>query len=384
MKKRYSVAVIGPSRRFLSGISYFTIRLSNALFIHADVTAVLFRNMLPAPLFPGWKRIGTDISTQEFKEGIEVHEILDWYNPLSWVTGWRIAHRSDVIILEWWTSSVAHMYLIIELLLFKNKPVVIEFHEVVDTLEDSIWILRVYAKVAGRLVRSLASWYVVHSEADRALVISRYHVPPERTVIIPHGLYDQYPVIQRAVAKEKLGIREDYTILFFGLLRPYKGVKTLIEAFGLLPRGIVEQSRLLIVGEAWEDQESVLMSRESKYKDRITVIDRYVTDDEISIFFSAADVLVIPYTRASASGVAHIGMAFGLPIVASSVGGLLEGLGTYSGTTFVQPQKADDLAAALLYVADHRQYFAPPEELRWEAVGKKWKQLLDQIEGQNP
>lgn len=376
MNRGYSVTVFGPSRRFLSGISYFTIRLSNALSAHARVSAVLFRNMLPARLFPGWRRVGSGIASQEFSGEVTVREVLDWYSPVSWLKGFAIARRSDIVILEWWTSSVAHMYIVTELLLFRRKPVIIEFHEVVDTLEDSIRVLSVYSGFAGRVVRSLAGWYVVHSEADRALVISRYRLPQDRTLIIPHGLYDQYPRIDRAAAREQLGIREEYVILFFGLLRPYKGVRTLIEAFDLLPPGIAATSRLLIVGEAWEDRESLSLAGRSRYCEKITVVDRYVADSEVSLFFSAADVLAIPYTRASASGVAHIGMAFGIPIIASAVGGLSESLGTYGGTTFIGPGKPEELAAALRARACSRERYDPPGELRWEGIGRRWDELI--------
>ena len=342
-----AVTIIGPSQKFLSGISYFTLRLSNALADFSRVNAILFRNMLPRILFPGWKRVGNGLMRYRFRKDVENRELLDWYNPVSWLRGAGIAEKGDIIIFQWWTSSVAHMYLAIALLNWKRKPVIIEFHEIIDPLESGFFVLRAYSLLMGTLIRRMASLYVVHSEADRQLVSSHYHIGLNRIQVIPHGLYDQYEKLDRSAARQILGIGRRNVILFFGLLRPYKGVKYLIKAFEHLPPDILGDSELLIVGEAWEDTESRDLARVSPAGSHITFVDRYIGDDEIPAYFSAADMLVIPYTRASQSGVAHIGMAFGLPVIASDVGGLSESLSKYSGTRFVRPEDTRELTEAI-------------------------------------
>jgi len=377
MHNTVKVVIIGPSKRFLSGVSYYTIRLSNALSDLTDVEAILFRKMLPQRLFPGWKRIGEELTTQNFDKRVNVYEILDWYNPLTWLNAFRRAKEADVIIVQWWTSSVAHMYFVLELLNCKRRPIIIEFHEVVDPLERSIVPIRIYSRLMGRLIRRLATRYVVHSNSDKELISTNYGIEEARITVIPHGMYDHYKKIERRIAKSTVGIREEFVILFFGLLRPYKGVKQLIRAFEGLPEDLVKRSRLLIVGETWEDKESKELAKESKFSKNIKVVDRYVSDDELSLYLSAADVLVIPYVRASQSGVAHIGMAFGLPIIASDVGGLKESLGKYEGTVFVQPGSAGDITKALIQVFAERGEFEPPKELRWNEIARKWLKLID-------
>lgn len=373
------VVVIGPSKRFLSGVSYYTIRLSNALSDYACVKAILFRNMLPKRLFPGWKRVGKNLTSLKFDEKVEVHEILDWNNPITWIKAHRIVRDCDATIMQWWTSSVAHMYLSIELLskTFKDLPILIEFHEIVDPLENSILPIKIYSRIMGRLVRKFASHFVVHSEADKKLVSKIYGIPKEKVTVIPHGIYDHYEKIENA--REVLKIEEDFVLLFFGLLRPYKGVKYLIKAFEILPDEVRDNSRLLIVGEAWEDRESLKLAEDSPLKDQITIMNKYVSDTEVSLYFSAADALVLPYTRASQSGVAHIGMSYGLPIIATKVGGLLESLSKYSGTFFAEPCDAESLAKAIVEVYNRRRRFSPPKELRWDEIAKKWVALLKNL-----
>jgi glycosyltransferase involved in cell wall biosynthesis len=272
------------------------------------------------------------------------------------------------------------MYLALQLLLHRKVPIIIEFHEIVDPLEQSILPIRVYSRIMGRLIRQFANYYVVHSEADRELVRNMYCIPSERMTIIPHGLYDQYPIIEKSAARKKLGIGEDNIILFFGLLRPYKGIKYLIEAFNALPANLLEASRLMIVGEAWEDRESLALAEASPYREKISMINRYVGDDEIPLFFSAADVLVLPYTRASQSGVAHIAMSYGLPIVATRVGGLVEGLHSYSGAFFISPENSAEIRESLERIMKQKMKFPPPGDLTWASIGKQWMVLLKEID----
>ncbi len=374
------VVIIGPSKKFLSGVSYYTIRLSNALSEFFEVKAILFRRMLPKLLFPGRERVGKDLTRQKFDSNVEVHEILDWYDPLTWLNAFGLMRDADAIIVQWWTSSVAHMYFAVEMLNFRRKPVIIEFHEVVDPLENSILPIKVYSRIMGNLVRRLATHYVVHSSADKGIISEIYGIDKDKICIIPHGIYDHYPKMNKQMARSALKINEKYVILFFGLLRPYKGVKYLIRAFEGLPADIIKDSRLLIVGETWEDKETKQLVSKSMFRNKIQMVDRYVSDYEISIFFSASDVLVIPYTRASQSGVAHIGMSFGMPIIASDVGGLRESLRKYEGTIFVQPRSVSSLRDALIEVFEHRRgEYEPPEDLRWGSVARKWCELLTEL-----
>jgi len=375
------VLVFGPSKRFLSGITYFTIRLANALNGVMNVQVVQFRHMLPKFLFPGRKRVGEDLLNERYEAGIKTYDFLDWFNPFSWARAFSITRKADAVVFPWWTSSVAHMYFFIELLCRKKKIIIIEYHEAIDPLEDSIFILSLYAKLMGKIIPSLACRYVAHTRFDRDLIIGRYHLPVEKISIIPHGLYDQYKKIGRAEAKEALSIKEEYVILFFGLLRPFKGVKFLIEGFEGIPKELMANTRLFIVGEAWEDRESVDRARRSEYRDNITVVDRYISDDEVSLYFSASDVFVAPYTREShdPSAVAHIAMSYGMPVIASRVGGIKESLGTYEGTVFVEPENPGEIAKAIQALHGDRVRYPVPPELRWNVIAQQWDDLIRTI-----
>lgn len=373
------IAIIGPSTQFLSGVSYFTTRLANALSTKVEVEAILFRHMLPARLFPGYRRVGKDLTQLHFDKSVKVHEILDWYDPFSWYKAAKIAASSEFIILEWWTASISHMYLAILLFLRRRVPAIIEYHEVMDPLEQSILPIRLYSRITGRLIRSIAHTYVVHSEVDRKLICKSYGIPHSKVTVIPHGLYDHYRIVDKEKARAILGIKEKNVILFFGLLRPYKGVKYLIEAFNGLPRDIANDTRLFIAGETWEDRESIEMVDYSIYRDKITLFNRYASDEEVSLIFSAADVLVLPYIRASQSGVAHIGMAFGMPIISTDVGGLWESLSPYEGATFVRAGDPEGLRKVMIHTISEERKFEPPEQFKWDCIANKWLTLFRRL-----
>ena len=107
----------------------------------------------------------------------------------------------------------------------------------------------------------------------------------------------------------------------------------------------------------------------------------YISDEEVPIIFSASDVLVLPYTRASQSGVAHIGISYGMPIIASKVGGLAESLEKYDGTVFVSPQDVQGLSAALADVlVDKAGIVYPlPESLDWDNISLEWVKLFQKV-----
>jgi len=384
MASRKSICIVGPSKRFLSGISYYTIRLANAMSAEKDVSVVCFRQLLPTFLFPGKSHVGKDISDLNFSPRISVFDGMDYNNPLTWVRAYSFikGHKPDVIILQWWTSSVAHMQLLLKMFagLLHTPKIIIEFHEVVDPFEESILPIRLYSKLTGKLLRKNLDAYIAHSESDKKLVAERYAIAPEKIHVIPHGLYDQYgEVLDSNDAKKTLSIKEEFVILSFGLIRKYKGIPYLIRAFEQLPSETLEKSRLLIVGEIWEDRKELLDQIEaSPHSGRITLVDEYVPDEKVSLYFSAADVVVLPYLRASQSGIAHIAMSFGKPVVVSEVGGLKESMAGYEGTFFVPPGDIEFIRKAILSLFGTDERYEAPDQ-KWDKIINRYIELIQSI-----
>src|SRR5262249_22907768 len=151
------VCVVGPGTRFLSGITYYTYALSNALADAGPVCTLFMRRLLPARLYPGYSRVGNDITQVTLDPSINSFDGIDWFWMPSLFRAIRFLRRESpqTIVLQWWTGTVLHSYLVIALIgkLLKAR-LVIEFHEVLDTGEDRMSLVGKYVRMVGpRLFR---------------------------------------------------------------------------------------------------------------------------------------------------------------------------------------------------------------------------------------
>ncbi len=348
----FSVCLVGPGWRFTSGISYYTCRLANSLAgDHCDTSVILLRHLLPRLLYPGKRRVGLKRASMSYRPDISVFNGIDWWWAGSVLRAlWFLRRRRpQVLVLEWWTAATLHTYLLLTLAARAlGIRVVIELHELQDPGEAGVAIARAYGQQGLRALLRLAHGCIVHSKADWQLFESNYGPLDIRMALVPHGPYDQYedvtqtpdparaPLISAVRTAPKDG--SVVNLLFFGLIRPYKGLEDLLHVFNALPREEAERLWLTVVGETWEGcTEPAHLIATSPHADRITFVNEYVPDDVVGAAFAHADVAVLPYRRSSSSGILHVAMSWGLPIVVTSVGGLPEATSGYAGAVLVPP-----------------------------------------------
>ncbi len=186
---------------------------------------------------------------------------------------------------------------------------------------------------------------IVHSEHGARRLREDVGLDPARVRVIPHGAFDYLTRLpeERPLAPE-LEDAEGPVILFFGLLRPYKGLDSLLEAFRR-----VEGAELWIVGNPRMPVEP-LRRLAAEAPGRVRFLTRFVEDAEIPAIFRRADLVVLPYRDAEHSGVLYTGLAFGKPLVLSTVGGFPE-LAPTGAARLVAPEDPIGLAAALSELA---------------------------------
>lgn len=207
-----------------------------------------------------------------------------------------------------------------------------------------------------RVQYKLADHIFVHTEKMKQELVSGFAVPAHRVTVIPFGINNSVPDtdLTPAEARRRLGLKDgERTILFFGGVRPYKGLEYLVDAFNLLPRG---NYKLLIAGEAKKGTEQYMGNIQkaiAKAGTGANIVQKleYVPDEDAELYFKASDVCVLPYTLVFQSGVMFLSYSFGVPVIATDVGSLSEDIIPGETGWLCRPLDAADLARAI------REYF---------------------------
>ena len=371
------VCVVGPGTRFLSGITYYTYSLIEALAgAGHQCSAMFIRKLMPARLYPGRVRVGDPLSDLHLPPDVRQLDGVDWYWGWSMIRAMKFLanERPQVLVLQWWTAAVLHTYLVLAIVArLLGAKVIVEFHETQDVGEARLPFVSRYMDILGRRLLRLTAAQLAHSNFDLGLIKGRYGLSGS-VMLVPHAGYEylaRRPALRAAPP-------EGINLLYFGVIRPFKGVEDLITALDLLGSA---RSRfwLTIVGETWEgwDLPNRLIAS-SPHRDQITFVNRYVTDAEAAGYFAGADVVVLPYRRSSSSGPLQIAMARGLPVVVTRVGGLVEATALYPGAVLVESASPASLAEGI-----HRGAALAGQHFRgastWANTVQGYSELFDGI-----
>ncbi len=319
--KTTTIAILG-SFPPLRGLSSYCLEMAVATASRVRVEFLSFKAMYPRRLYPGGN-LADDPTFPAFdRECLRVRRRLTWYNPLSWVIE---GLQTDAALLhaQWWSLPLAPVYACICLFFkLRGKPVVFTVHNVMAHEGTKSYTL------ISRLLFKLGDHFIVHTEANRQTMVSQYGVPPGRISIIPHGSLDFQVrgAAERDAIRGELGFSADHkVVLFFGAIRPYKGLETAITAFAAAAKAVPE-ARLLIAGKPWEPWTAYRSQIEAlMLAERVVTHLDYIPANEVHRYFGAADLVVLPYRNFdSQSGVGSTAVAFRKPMIVSDVGGLPE------------------------------------------------------------
>ncbi len=331
-----------------------------------------FTRQYPSFLFPG-KSQTTDSRPAV---AVDSERTVDSINPLTWFRTYGLLRgfKPDVVLLSWWTPFFAPCFWTLGALLRRlgRIPVIYLCHNVVPHEKRivDVPLTKLALGEADLLVLlSRQSEIELKSILPRARYEALYH--PRYSFFLKAGL-------TREDARRKLNVR-GRTLLFFGYVRSYKGLRVLLDAFGAIAREDGEM-RLMVVGEFYEDRAPYDEQVDRLgLAGRVDFIDRYVPDDEVPYYFLAADLLVLPYISATQSGVIQIAQSFGLPVVTTDVGGLPEVVEDGKTGFLVPPGDPGRLAAAIrrFFEADWRGKMAP--HLKEAAERFSWAPVVDAV-----
>lgn len=310
------VAILSPYYPYRGGIAQFSEKLVLALEKAAHSVKVFgFTRLYPDILFPGKSQYveGTDRRTDMPSE-----RVLDSVNPLSYMRTVRAIRRfaPDMLVISYWMSFFVPAYAHIANRLKKECRVQLLVHNAIPHEP------RFFDKPLARLMFRQCHGFITMSEAVSQDV--KRLCPGAHPVVSPHPLYDQFGAkLEKEAAREWLGLPSRKTLLFFGLIREYKGLDLLLDAMNLLD----DSYQLVIAGECYGNFEKYQQQIDhSQARDRIFSHIRFIADEDIPTFFSAADALVLPYRSATQSGVVSIAYVYDLPMVATPVGDFINSI----------------------------------------------------------
>lgn len=345
------VMLVGAGTAFLSGISHYTHHVALALQRErVPVSVLLMRKLVPRVLYPGRDRVGDEsLSTIVYPDEVPVFDGIDWDSPesLRHAKAFIRKQRPRVIVFQWWTAAVAAQYLVLAREARKvGARVVIEFHEVQDVGEANIPFASISARALMMGLLSQASAVIVHSSQDAEAIAEHYRIPAAVPIqVIPHGPFDT--LVQAPSQAKSRASSEQLKLLFFGVIRPYKGLDDLLAAFQMMLRANEDVS-LTVVGESWNPNDPIVEElRTLAEQGKVTIDVRYVPDEDVGGLLAAADVLVLPYRRCSASGPLALAMAAGMPVVTTDLQSLMQVTEGYTGAVHVPPRNPQALVSGI-------------------------------------
>jgi glycosyltransferase involved in cell wall biosynthesis len=364
---------VGPAYPYRGGLASFNDRLAQQFTAEGhNIEILTFRLQYPGILFPG----KTQYTDAPPPQGIKITRKLNSINPFNWIaTGLKIKNeKPDILLIRYWLPFMGPCLGTVARIAKSNS------HTVVICIFDNVIP---HEKRPGDKV--LTKYFT--GSIDGAIVMSQTVLDDLNTFrgkipvkLSPHPLFDNYgnPVDRKAaLSLLNLDGNNSY-LLFFGFIRAYKGLDLLIEAFSD-ERLRNRKLKLIIAGEFYEDA-TPYMELIKKYNlgNDIIFYDHFIKDNEVSLFFSVADLVVQPYKTATQSGVTQIAFHFEKPMLVTDVGGLREIVADGKCGYVVKPESGY-IADSIIDYFDNNRKALFTEGVKQEKEKFSWNKMTASI-----
>jgi len=326
------IAIVGPAHPYKGGSAQHTTELAHRLSAAGHrVSLQSWRAMYPRALYPGQPLV----DEPELPLFPQTHRELAWYRPDGW---WRLGRKLgrefDVLLLAVFTSVQVPAYLVLARAARAGGCQVVSLCHNVLPHER-----RRFDKPLMQTMLRRSDAILVHSPEEAALAASLASAPVE-TAALPMHVPDAYDS-----ARAETGPRPPrHRLLFFGIVRPYKGLDVLLRALA----DTKPEISLTVAGEIWAERDELLkLISDLQLGDRVTLTDGYVAASDVPSHFAAADALVLPYRSGTASQNALIALQFGIPVVASRAGAIAAAIEDGVNGILCTPGDVADLTRAI-------------------------------------
>lgn len=335
------IILIGTAHPFRGGLASFNERLMSQFQQEGHEVMILnFTLQYPSFLFPG----KTQFSDSPAPENLKIVRQVNAINPFSWIKNgfFLLSEKPDIILFKYWLPFMAPCFGVIAMIAGFRKS--IKRFAILDN------IIPHEKRFLDTLLTSFFVWQIDGFLAMSQSVATdlKGFTQRKKCTLSPHPLFDNFgPPIDKTTARNYFGLNENHKVLlFFGFIRPYKGLDLLLEAMAKLK---MDDLKLIIAGEFYTDEKPYFeMVERLGIGEKLVWKNHFISNEEVGIYFCAADLVVQPYKHATQSGVTQIAYHFEKPMIVTNVGGLAEIVPDGISGYLVSPE-ASDIANKIAY-----------------------------------
>lgn len=351
--------------------------LSNSVSKKINVEFISYKKLYPDFIYPDkFKR--DDVSEPKETESFKIKKLITFYNPFSWINA-ALKCTGDIVHAQFWSPPTAVIYSVIfPILKLKNKKLILTIHNVKPHEKNLIY------KFFENLIFRFPDTLIVHSEINKKTFLERY--PNKKVEVISHGIFDFFQVenLTQKEAKKKLNLENKKIVLYFGIIREYKGIDILIKAF---KKSNLRDTFLIIAGKPWVDwNEYGNLINELNLKDKIKIFVKFLPNAEVNILLRASDLVVLPYKYFDGqSGVGNVALAYDKPLLVTNTGALIELV--KNKEAIADPNNVEDLSKKLTRIMADKKLLNSlskdskklKKEFSWENIAEKTVNLYKSI-----
>lgn len=362
------ICLIAPVPPFRGGIAKYCYSLAQEIEKRHDLLLLSYKRQYPELLFgrksqmdPACDAVRINDEFKHLSYDIDSVSIQSWFATSSKIAGFD----PDLVIVPWWVTywTPMYAYLIFSL---KKKGIKVLFL-CINIFEHEDNALK---KILTKFILGRVDFILVHSEQEKNTALEINPGAMVKKHLLPLFMYDTEPTCKNGSGKVHL--------LFFGFVRPYKGLDTLIKAVGILKDYDIS---LTIAGEFWNGKAEFLqLSSDLGISEKVNIIDRYVPDDEIRRYFSSADLVVLPYKQTVTSGIIATAYGFRKPVLATDVGGFHEIVKDGYTGKLVPPNDPQAFADGIVWFLNNRHIDFEENIVQFTSATMSWSSLVDSIE----
>jgi len=320
--QREKIVIVGPAYPYRGGQALVEAYLYHSLEQQGyDVDTVSYSLLYPSVFFPGTTQFD-ESSFVPFEHSHKIKRLINSINPYTWFKAAKHIRKNQptVVLFVWWMPFFGPALSTIAGLIKRKTDAKVVFLVENYVSHEKRWFDRFMTKIT---LKHADAFICQSAYIHEQLTLNFAAKPVYKTTLSIYDCYDLKRYSQTQ-ARELLNIRAKKVILFFGLIRPYKGLDQLLRTFQLLLQEDPDQL-LLVVGECYEDPDKyTALIKELQLEGKVQLHSRFIPNEEIEPYFKAADVVCLPYYSGTQSGILMMAYGFKIPVVATNVGGISE------------------------------------------------------------